>query len=174
MLYLGVTQEWVDEGELPRERTKKNRRWRRPYDVLAKATHGEVVVRVHRTRICMQWRCHQEVTWWGFHVYVSKLTSDESLDHQHMGAVYHRAAGELDYFSAHIRLREPGKSEDKAECKATDSSAMGLVAPWYRRGGTFVESSIPCSHGEGALVIKGAEEVENAKENSKYQDKAEG
>ncbi|RRT37657.1 hypothetical protein B296_00049217 [Ensete ventricosum] len=25
------------------------------------------------------------------------------------------AAGELDYFSAHIRLREPGKSEDKAE-----------------------------------------------------------
>ncbi|RWW01479.1 hypothetical protein GW17_00035479 [Ensete ventricosum] len=41
----GVTQEWVDEGELPRERTK-NRRWRRPYDVLAEATHGEVVVRV--------------------------------------------------------------------------------------------------------------------------------
>ncbi|RWW72866.1 hypothetical protein BHE74_00019292 [Ensete ventricosum] len=28
----GVTQEWVDEGELPRERTK-NRRWRRPYNV---------------------------------------------------------------------------------------------------------------------------------------------
>ncbi|RRT53002.1 hypothetical protein B296_00016426 [Ensete ventricosum] len=27
-----VTQEWVDEGELPRERTK-NQRWRRPYDV---------------------------------------------------------------------------------------------------------------------------------------------
>ncbi|RWW11907.1 hypothetical protein GW17_00024451 [Ensete ventricosum] len=25
------------------------------------------------------------------------------------------AAGELDYFSAHIRLREPDKSEDKAE-----------------------------------------------------------
>ncbi|RRT42128.1 hypothetical protein B296_00021621 [Ensete ventricosum] len=25
------------------------------------------------------------------------------------------AAGELDYFSAHIRLREPGKSKDKAE-----------------------------------------------------------
>ncbi|RWV83665.1 hypothetical protein GW17_00054699 [Ensete ventricosum] len=24
-------------------------------------------------------------------------------------------AGELDYFSAHIRLREPDKSEDKAE-----------------------------------------------------------
>ncbi|RWW22672.1 hypothetical protein GW17_00013114 [Ensete ventricosum] len=26
-----------------------------------------------------------------------------------------RAAEELDYFSAHIRLREPGKSEDKAD-----------------------------------------------------------
>ncbi|RZS04390.1 hypothetical protein BHM03_00034721 [Ensete ventricosum] len=26
-----------------------------------------------------------------------------------------RAAGELDCFSAHIRLREPGKSEDKAD-----------------------------------------------------------
>ncbi|RZR90955.1 hypothetical protein BHM03_00018966 [Ensete ventricosum] len=44
MLHPGVTQEWVDEGELPRERTK-NRRWRRPYDVSAEATHGEVVVR---------------------------------------------------------------------------------------------------------------------------------
>ncbi|RWV98417.1 hypothetical protein GW17_00038737 [Ensete ventricosum] len=108
------------------------------------------------------------------------------------------AAGELDCFSAHIRLREPGKSEDKVEkanvvgrgeeattspvglsypkakrrlerrwtrssttvpqrriyrsrrkrcrCKSTDSRAMGLAAPWYRRGGTSVESSIPCFH----------------------------
>ncbi|RZR84086.1 hypothetical protein BHM03_00010813 [Ensete ventricosum] len=56
-----------------------------------------------------------------------------------------RAARELDYFSAHIRLREPDKSDDKAECNATDSRAMGLAAPWYRRGGTSVKSSIPCS-----------------------------
>ncbi|RRT52594.1 hypothetical protein B296_00041334 [Ensete ventricosum] len=61
MLRPGVTQEWVDEGEKPRERTK-NRRWQRHYDVLVEATRGEVVVRVHHTRICMQWRCHQEVT----------------------------------------------------------------------------------------------------------------
>ncbi|RRT76251.1 hypothetical protein B296_00020136 [Ensete ventricosum] len=59
-------------------------------------------------------------------------------------------------------------------CKTTDSRAMVLVAPWYRIGGTSVESSIPYSHGGGALVIKRAEEVENAKANSKYQDKAEG
>ncbi|RZS12113.1 hypothetical protein BHM03_00043499 [Ensete ventricosum] len=119
-------------------------------------------------------------------VCASELALDESLGHQLMGVVYHRgrspsastsmigAAGELDYFSAHIRLREPDKSEDKAECKSTDSRAMGLAAPWYHRGGTSVESSIPCSHGGRALVIKGAEDVENAKVNSKYQDRAEG
>ncbi|RWW55965.1 hypothetical protein BHE74_00037350 [Ensete ventricosum] len=102
------------------------------------------------------------------------------------------AVEELDCFIAHIRLREPDKSEDKAEstkvpqrriyrsrrkgciCKAIDSRAMGLVAPWYRRCGTSVESSIPCSHGGRALVIKGVEEVEKAKINSKYQDRAEG
>ncbi|RRT31567.1 hypothetical protein B296_00058598 [Ensete ventricosum] len=44
MLRVGVTQEWVDESELPRERTKNNQRWRRPYDVLAETTHGEVKV----------------------------------------------------------------------------------------------------------------------------------
>ncbi|RWW71638.1 hypothetical protein BHE74_00020607 [Ensete ventricosum] len=66
------------------------------------------------------------------------------------------AVGELDYFSAHIRLREPDKSKDKAE------------------GGTSVESSIPCSHGGRALVVKQAKEVENAEANSKYEDKAEG
>ncbi|RWW51452.1 hypothetical protein BHE74_00042198 [Ensete ventricosum] len=84
------------------------------------------------------------------------------------------AAEELDYFSAHIRLREPDKSEDKIDWKVTDSRATGLATPWYRRGGTFVESSIPCSHGGRALVIKGAKEVENAKTNSKYQDRGEG
>ncbi|RZR74087.1 hypothetical protein BHM03_00031793 [Ensete ventricosum] len=59
-------------------------------------------------------------------------------------------------------------------CKSMDSRAMGLVAPWYCRGGTSVESSIPCSHGGRALVVKGVEEVQNAKANSKYQDMAEG
>ncbi|RWV79050.1 hypothetical protein GW17_00059881 [Ensete ventricosum] len=121
------------------------------------------------------------------------------------------AAREFDYFSAHIRLREPGKSEDKADpvglsypkvkhqlerrctqrstivpqrriyrsrrkgcrCKSKDSRAMGLAAPWYRRSGTSVESSNSCSHEGRALVVKGTKEVENAKVNSKYQDKAE-
>ncbi|RWV83182.1 hypothetical protein BHE74_00000735 [Ensete ventricosum] len=53
-----------------------------------------------------------------------------------------RATREFDYSSAYIRLREPDKSEDKAEGRA--------------------------------LVIKGAEEVENTDENSKYQDRTEG
>ncbi|RWV87226.1 hypothetical protein GW17_00050807 [Ensete ventricosum] len=59
-------------------------------------------------------------------------------------------------------------------CKATDSMVMGLATPWYRRGGTSVESLIPCSHEGRVLGIKGAEEVENAEANSKYQDKAKG
>ncbi|RZS03602.1 hypothetical protein BHM03_00033784 [Ensete ventricosum] len=153
-----------------------------------------------------------------FCVYATKLASDESLGHQHMGAVYHRGrsmivvAGELDCFSAHICLREPGKSEDKVDlvglnypkvkrrlkrrwtrrsttvpqrriyrlrrkgyrCKSTDSRAMGLAASWYRIGRTFVESSIPCSNGGRVLIVKGDEEVENAKANSKYQDRAKG
>ncbi|RZS24758.1 hypothetical protein BHM03_00057869 [Ensete ventricosum] len=60
------------------------------------------------------------------------------------------------------------------KCKAMDSRAMDLAAPWYCRGGTSVESSIPCSHEGRALVVKGAEEVVNAKANSKYQDRVEG
>ncbi|RWW32084.1 hypothetical protein GW17_00003269 [Ensete ventricosum] len=65
------------------------------------------------------------------------------------------AAEELDYSSAYIRLREPYKSEDKAEGEAS------------------MEPSIPCSNGGRALVMKGAKEVENVETNSKYQDKAE-
>ncbi|RWW09353.1 hypothetical protein GW17_00027161 [Ensete ventricosum] len=59
-------------------------------------------------------------------------------------------------------------------CKAMDSRAMGLVAPQYHKGETSMESSIPCSHGGRASVVKGDEEVENAKANSKYQDKVKG
>ncbi|RWW84333.1 hypothetical protein BHE74_00007066 [Ensete ventricosum] len=88
------------------------------------------------------------------------------------------AIGELDCFRAHIRLREPDKSEGKAEkgsrYEATNNSTMGMGMPWYCRGGTSAESSIPCSNGGRALVIKGAEKVENAETNSKYQDKVEG
>ncbi|RWW57928.1 hypothetical protein BHE74_00035256 [Ensete ventricosum] len=64
--------------------------------------------------------------------------------------------------------------EKRCRCKATDSRVMGLAVSWYHRGGTSVESSIPCSHGGRALVMKGAEEVENAEVNSKYYDNVEG
>ncbi|RRT69422.1 hypothetical protein B296_00018077 [Ensete ventricosum] len=43
-----------------------------------------------------------------------------------------------------------------------------------RTSETSMESSIPCSHGGRALVVKGVKEVENAEENSKYQDKVKG
>ncbi|RWW35486.1 hypothetical protein BHE74_00059580 [Ensete ventricosum] len=85
-----------------------------------------------------------------------------------------RLTRELDCFSAHIRLRELSKLEDKVECKIIDSRAMGLATPWYRRGRTSMESSIPCSNGRRVLVVKGAEEVEIAEANSKYQGKIEG
>ncbi|RWW79377.1 hypothetical protein BHE74_00012347 [Ensete ventricosum] len=179
-----------------------------------------------------------------FRVCASKLASDESSGHQHMGAVYHRGRSQITstseshggdliiqrYDRSGWRVGplwclhwEPGKSEDKTKwskgarkrrrarrgsatqktkcrlertwtrrsatvpqrqiyqsrrkgrrCKATDNRAMGLTALWYRRGGTSVESSISCSHGERVLVVKGAEEVENAEAKSKYQDRAEG
>ncbi|RWW68992.1 hypothetical protein BHE74_00023439 [Ensete ventricosum] len=67
------------------------------------------------------------------------------------------------------RLRRKGR-----RCKATDNRAIGSTSPWYSRGGTSMESSIPSSHGGRALVVKGAEEVENTEANSKYQDSAEG
>ncbi|RZR99614.1 hypothetical protein BHM03_00029176 [Ensete ventricosum] len=36
-----------------------------------------------------------------------------------------------------------------------------------RRGGTFMESSIPCCNGGRVLVVKGAEEVENGRTGAK-------
>ncbi|RWW51334.1 hypothetical protein BHE74_00042327 [Ensete ventricosum] len=103
-----------------------------------------------------------------FRVYALKLTSDESLGRQHMGAVYHRGSRQIASIS-----ESHGGDLIILRCKSTDSRAMGLAAPWYRKGGTSMESSIPCSHGGRTLVVKGAEEVENAKTNSKYQDRTE-
>ncbi|RZS29381.1 hypothetical protein BHM03_00063105 [Ensete ventricosum] len=129
----GLTQEWVGEGELPRERTQ--------------------------SEVAEALRC-----------IASTIESNGGGALSYKGMI--RTTGELDCFSAHIRW-EPDKSEDKTECNAMDSRAMGLAAPWYHKGRIFVESSIPCSHGGRTLVVKGAEEIENAETNSKYQDKAE-
>ncbi|RZS21321.1 hypothetical protein BHM03_00053948 [Ensete ventricosum] len=144
MLRPGVTQEWVDEGGLPRERTK-NRRWQRSYEVLAEATHGEVIV----------------------------VKRGEEATTSSMGLNYPKAKCRLErrwtQRSATISQRRIYRSRRKGHsCKVMDSKAMGLAAPWYRRGGTSVESSIPCSHVGRALVVKGAKEVENTEANSKY------
>ncbi|RRT31422.1 hypothetical protein B296_00053921 [Ensete ventricosum] len=142
MLRPGVTQERENEGKLPRERTK-NRRWRRPYEVLAEATYGEVVV-----------ERGEEAT-----------TSPVALS-------YPKAKRRLERRLTQRSTTVPQRKGCRH--KATDSRAMGLAAPWYHRGRTFVESSIPCFHGGRALVVKGAKEVENAKANFKYQDRTEG
>ncbi|RWV99142.1 hypothetical protein BHE74_00020868 [Ensete ventricosum] len=60
------------------------------------------------------------------------------------------------------------------KCKATDCSEWAWQRHDTCKGETSMESSIPCSHGGRALVVKGTEEMENAKVNSKYQDKAKG
>ncbi|RWW11669.1 hypothetical protein BHE74_00003942 [Ensete ventricosum] len=31
--------------------------------------------------------------------------------------------------------------------EVTDSRVMGMATPWYRKGETFMKSSIPCSYG---------------------------
>ncbi|RWW55336.1 hypothetical protein BHE74_00038026 [Ensete ventricosum] len=111
-----------------------------------------------------------------------------------------RAAGELDCFSAHIRLREPEKSEDKTEGAQLPKSKASvkkeveechrggstnreernvdarqrILGPWAWQRHATVEVGLPCSYGGRALIVKGIEEVENAEANSKYQDKAEG
>ncbi|RRT55612.1 hypothetical protein B296_00017088 [Ensete ventricosum] len=109
------------------------------------------------------------------------------------------AAGELDCFSAHIRLREPDKSKDEAE-KEVDSEEHHSVAEAdlpivkegmqmqgnekyvYELGNTMV-SQRRDFHGvinpllswrESIGRKNGAEEVENVKANSKYQDRADG
>ncbi|RWW56427.1 hypothetical protein BHE74_00036856 [Ensete ventricosum] len=100
----------------------------------------------------------------------TQLEVAKALRYADKGHILRDSAGELDCSSAYNRLREPDKSEDN---RAMDRRAMGLVALWYCRGGTFMESSIPYSHGGRALVVKGTE-VENPEINSKYQDKAKG
>ncbi|RWW55555.1 hypothetical protein BHE74_00037796 [Ensete ventricosum] len=103
-----------------------------------------------------------------FHMCTLKLVSDKGLGHQHMGVVYHRrrsqiistseshggdliiqgmigAARELDCFSAHIHLRELGKSEDKTD---------GVEAGGRKRRGSDDESS-------GAQLPKSKPSVRN-------------
>ncbi|RWW53709.1 hypothetical protein BHE74_00039784 [Ensete ventricosum] len=102
----------------------------------------------------------------------------EGLDHTKRGSATQKAKCQLERRwtrrSTTVPQRRIYQSRRKGcKCKATDSRVMGLAAPWYHRGGTFMESSIPYSHEGRALVVKGAEEVENAKANSKYQDRME-
>ncbi|RWW12033.1 hypothetical protein GW17_00024317 [Ensete ventricosum] len=77
-----------------------------------------------------------------------------------------RVTGELDYFSACIRLREPDKSEDKVESYMRIVVCLSIDQGEHRGVEVGVEATM-------MLVVKGAEEVENIEANSKYQDRAE-
>ncbi|RZS26692.1 hypothetical protein BHM03_00060064 [Ensete ventricosum] len=79
--------------------------------------------------------------------------------------VKHRSERRWTRTSAIVLQRRIYRSPRKGyRCKATNNRAMGLTVPWYHKSGTSMESSIPCSHGGRALVMKGAEEVENAED----------
>ncbi|RRT38948.1 hypothetical protein B296_00048009, partial [Ensete ventricosum] len=54
-------------------------------------------------------------------------------------------------------------------CETIDSKVMGMAAPWYHRGKTFLVLME-----RERLIVKGAEEIENVEANYKYRDKTEG
>ncbi|RWV77275.1 hypothetical protein GW17_00061916, partial [Ensete ventricosum] len=109
-----------------------------------------------------------------FRVCASKLASDESLGRQHMGAVYHQGSSQIASTSEEATTSPVGLSYPKTKrrlerrwtrrsttvpqrriyrsrrkgcrCKATDSRAIGLAAPWY------VEAGLPWSHRSFALM----------------------
>ncbi|RWV91177.1 hypothetical protein GW17_00046554 [Ensete ventricosum] len=149
MLRPGVTQEWVDEGDLPRERTK-SRRWRRPYDVELDCFSAHI-------RLREPGKSEDNAEW-------SKGTRKQRRVRQ--GSATQKAIASVrkrwTQRSATMLQKQIYRSRRKRrKCKAMDSRAMGLATPWYRRGGTSVVSSIPCSHGGRVLVVKGAEEKFN-------------
>ncbi|RWV96813.1 hypothetical protein BHE74_00033928 [Ensete ventricosum] len=162
MLYPGVTQEWVDEGELPRERTK-NRRWQRSYDVLAEATHGEVIVRSHKGDLIIQrydrsgWRvgllqCShslkgaQQVRGQGRVVEKSEEAMTSLVGLNYLKAK-HRLERRWTQRSIIVLQRRIYRSRRKGcKCKTMDSRAMGFADHG------IVEAGLSWSHRSLALI----------------------
>ncbi|RWW64962.1 hypothetical protein BHE74_00027758 [Ensete ventricosum] len=189
----GLTQEWVGEGELPRERTQSEvaealrcqNDWRFG---LLQCSHS-----LGARQVRGQDRDDEGHAWELQSVFPSTkgncsentgvlqqtvdkgeeaTTSPEGLSNP---KAKHWSERRWTRRNATMPQRQIYRSRRKrCKCNAMDSRAMGLAAPWYHKGRIFVESSIPCSRGGRTLVVKGAEEMENAETNSKYQDKAEG
>ncbi|RWW58253.1 hypothetical protein BHE74_00034910 [Ensete ventricosum] len=160
MLRPGVTREWVGEGELPKERMQsevmealrcadRGHTWRdrspssshRNLNAIEMSPGGHMVQRIVVLK---------QVVERG-----EEVTSPEGLS-------YLKAKRRLERRwirrSTTVPLRRIYRSRRKGRrCKATDSRTMGLAALWYRIDRTSVESSIPCSHGGRALVVKGVE-----------------
>ncbi|RZR88547.1 hypothetical protein BHM03_00016154 [Ensete ventricosum] len=232
MLRPGVTREWVDEGELPKEQTQskvaealrcvgRGHKWRdrspssshKNLNTMEMSLGGDMVQRIvveyQRTRPSKRtllprklWKTkstralHQgrgDHAWELQSVFPSTkgnclentgvlkqvVERGEEATMSPEGINYPKAKHWLERKwtrrSVTVPQRRIYRSRRKGRrCKATDSRAMGLATPLYRRGRTSMESSIPCSHGGRALIMKRAEEVENAEANYKYQDKAEG
>ncbi|RWW17160.1 hypothetical protein BHE74_00010467 [Ensete ventricosum] len=89
-----------------------------------------------------------------------------------------RVARELDCPSTYIRLRESEKSEDKVEgAQIPKKISVSQNGGGLEECHNAAEEDLPIAK-KGTqmrvLVVKGAEEVENAEANSKYHDKVEG
>ncbi|RRT57591.1 hypothetical protein B296_00026519 [Ensete ventricosum] len=202
MLHPGVTQEWVGKGELPKQRTQsevaealrcagRSHTWR---DQGLWIQGVNVMVQQRQVyRVCASNLAsdeslgHQQM---GVVIESMRALQQDGGDHAwELQFVFPSTKGNCSVNTGVLKqtikrseeaMTSPeGLSYPKAKrrserrCKVMDSRAIGLATPWYYRGGTSVESSIPCSHRGRVLVVKGTEEVENTKANSKYQDKAE-
>ncbi|RWW24589.1 hypothetical protein BHE74_00011073 [Ensete ventricosum] len=177
MLCPGVIREWVGEGELLKERTQlevaeaircENRIDASPATRWSRLCMGVAIcLSIDQGKLLREHRSVKQAIERG----EEATMSSEGLSYPKANR---RSERRWTRRSATVPQKRIYQSRRKGyRCKATNSRAMGLVAPWYRRGRTSVESSIRCSHGGRVLVMKGVEEVENAKANSKYQDKAE-
>ncbi|RRT35268.1 hypothetical protein B296_00042481 [Ensete ventricosum] len=137
--------------------SEHNRRWWRPYDLLVEATHGEIVVRVHHTNlIAMEMTLGGDmvqliVVEWFEAIQHTWEKSCEGRDHAKRGsATQKRSVGQKGGGLGGVPQCHRGGSTDREERDA--DARQRIVGPWaWQHYGTA----------GSALVVKGAEEVEN-------------
>ncbi|RRT63670.1 hypothetical protein B296_00004791 [Ensete ventricosum] len=116
MLRPGVTREWVDEEGLRIQGVNAMVPQRRVFRVCASnLALDENGVGGNRRR--KMGSSYSDLGLEGYGIWLllgSTVGVKEDYDDSVLGGII-RAIGELDYFSAYIRLREPDKSEDKAD-----------------------------------------------------------
>ncbi|RWV85099.1 hypothetical protein GW17_00053135 [Ensete ventricosum] len=121
MLHLGVTQEWNRIG------ASLTTRWRRPcmrVAVCLSIDQRELLGGHSDVEAGSQNGRESDGESSGAQLPKSKASVRKEVDSEE-----HHSAAEVDLLIA----------KEGCRCKVMDSRAMGLIAPWYRKGGTFVE-----------------------------------